>query len=264
MKTWKYPSLTYWATRSLAVVVVLAGLGIAQPALAAYSAKITVYAPGAPAAAWFAVQHQETSSAVWQIVEGWEGPIAYTRGGVPYQQWSVDVEDYGKGSYRWVVYVEQGGAVWAVSDAFNLPTTNGVNQRVTVTGKTAIYNRAPTRVVTPPTLQSWSENVSFDTKGNAIARISIEVAGVSPTTYAVVQYQDTAGAWQNVAGWQSVVIVNAKGLATAQWGLDRASFGNGPLRWALYSEKGGTIIGYSPTFNLPTDVGIDLVMHLTL
>lgn len=254
-----------WVAKALGAVALVAGLAVAaQPAQAAYSARITAYIPGAPAAAWVVVQHQDTASGSWQTVSGWEGALSYTRQGVPYKQWAVSSDDYGKGTYRWVVYVEQGGAVWATSDGFNLPKVNGVNQTVTVTGTVAVYNRAPRRVTTPPVLAATTENVGFDTQGGEFSRITASVSGVSPTAYLVVQYQDVSGGWKDVAGWQSIVTVDARGLATVQWGVEKTSFGQGPLRWVIYGEKGGTIVGYSPTFNLPTDVGVNFILHLSV
>ena len=42
-----------WVAKALGAVALVAGLAVAaQPAQAAYSARITAYIPGAPAAAW--------------------------------------------------------------------------------------------------------------------------------------------------------------------------------------------------------------------
>lgn len=254
-----------WAVKALSAVALVAGLAaIAQPAQAAYSARITAVIPGAPAAAWVMVQRQDAAGGAWQAVSGWEGALDYTKQGVAYKQFAVSSDDYGKGTYRWVVYVEQGGAVWATSDGFNLPKVNGVNQTMTVIGTVAVYNRAPRRVVTPPVLAATTENVGFDTQGGDFSRITASVSGVSPTAYLVIQYQDVSGAWKDVTGWQSVVTIDARGLATVQWGVEKVSFGQGPLRWVIYGEKGGAVVGYSPTFNLPTDVGVNFIMHLSV
>ncbi len=109
---------------------------------------------------------------------------------------------------------------------------------------------------------AWTEEVGFDAQGGGTARITLLLGGASPTTYVGVQYLDATGVWQSVEGWQGPAIITEQGVAFVQWGVAEASFGQGPLRWAIYGEAGGTLRGVSPSFYLPTDRGVDLVMHL--
>jgi hypothetical protein len=61
----------------------------------------------------------------------------------------------------------------------------------------------------------------------------------------VVQWQDSAGDWQDVAGWQGPLPQNAR------WWVHEKDFGRGPFRWAITQGQGGLVLGVSQAFNLP-------------
>ncbi len=273
MKIWKLTPSKDWAARGMSVAVLTASLLVAQPVLAESPSTITAYAPGAPATAWIAVQWQNTDS-TWYTVDGWQGDLDYTTYGVAYKQWAVDSADYGKGPFRWVVYTTEGGAVWAVSNSFDLPDSVGQNVEESIVSTAAVTAVTPAAAATAATaatasttaasteLSAWSENVNFDAGGTNAARITMQIANVSPTIFVGVQYQDAAGVWQNVEGWQTGVTINDYGVAVVQWGVAAANFGQGPMRWVVYSANGGAIIGVSPSFDLPTQSGVDFILHL--
>ncbi|HRE28491.1 MAG TPA: hypothetical protein PK954_17740 [Anaerolineales bacterium] len=269
MNIWKLTPVRAWAARGMSALVLTSGLMLAQPAYAAEDvATITAYASGAPETAWIVVQWQSPVDASWHTVDGWQGDLDTTQDGVSYKQWAVSSANYGQGPFRWVVYVEQGGAVWATSEPFTLPTDDAVHVDTSLNGATAgaettSKTSAPaTAAETGSELAAWIEELRFDAQGAGTARISLLVGGASPTTYVGVQYLDAAGVWQDVTGWQTQAVINEQGLAFVQWGVSAQSFGQGPLRWAVYSGAGGSLIGVSPSFYLPTDSGVDLVMHL--
>lgn len=266
-----------WVTRGLGALAMVSTLAVAhpvaaQPAVAESTAHITLYPTGAPATAWVTVEWQKPSDGTWATVTGWQGDLDYTQAGVAYKQWSVERRDYGTGPFRWVVFATNGGSVWGTSPSFTLPTDASANLVTTLTGApipattVAAATSTPTAPVTPAasmkTLTAWSQTLGFETRGAAIARITMMIAPVSPTTFVGVQYLDANGAWQNVQGWQTVATINDKGIAVVQWGLSKASFGQGPMRWIVYGAQGGTVIGVSPVFRLPTDQGVDYVLHL--
>lgn len=268
MKTWKLTPMASWAVRSLGAAALASGMLTAQSVQADDSAVITAYAPGAPETAWIAVQWQNTDL-TWHTVDGWQGDLDYTSSGVPFKQWAVASADYGTGPFRFVVYAQEDGAVWATSDSFTLPASLGNNVEETLTGSAVASTTSSTTATTTTTavsneLDSWTENLVYDNGGAATARITMEIAGVSPTAYAGVQYLDENDVWQNVEGWQSAVTINEYGVAVAQWGVAAANLGEGSFRWALYSAADGAVIGVSPSFDLPTQTGVDYVMHLSL
>ena len=261
-----------WVSRGLGALALAAGTVVAQPAFAASTAHITLYVTGAPSTAWVEVEWQNPVDSSWQVVTGWQGDLDYTDSGVAYKQWAVDQRDYGTGPFLWVVCVKKGGAVMATSQTFKLPTDSAANLVITLNAATtspvAPTGAKPTAApaaasATPTTLSSWTKNEGFDAKGEAIARITMMIAQVSPTAYAGVQYQDAAGVWQDVKGWQTTVTINEKGVAFVQWAVNKANFGQGPMRWIVYGGKGGAVIGVSPTFKLPTDCGVNFIMNLT-
>jgi len=258
MNIWKLAPVKIWAARGIGALALASSMVVAQPAWADDSATISAVVPGAPETAWIAVQWQNADS-TWSTVEGWQGDLDTTASGIPYKQWTVASEDYGKSAFRWVVYVEEGGSVWATSELFNLPTSSGENVEATLTGQTV----APSAPAASGELSAWTENVGFDAAGEVVARITMLLGQASPATYVGVQYLDANGIWQDVDGWQTSATINADGLAVVQWGVAASSFGQGPLRWMVYAERGGAVVGFSPTFDLPTDVGIDFVMHLS-
>ncbi len=270
--TWKPIPVRLWVSRGLSALALAAGAAATQPALAASTAHITLYVTGAPSTAWVEVEWQNPVDSSWNVVTGWQGDLDRTDSGAAFKQWAVDRRDYGTGPFRWVVCVEKDGAVMATSQTFKLPTDSSANMvmtlNVTTPSPVATPSAKPTTTpvtssATPTTLSAWTKNEGFDAKGEAIARITLMIAQVSPTAFAGVQYQDAAGVWQDVKGWQTTVTINEKGVAVVQWAVNKAQFGQGLMRWILYGSKGGTVIGVSPTFKLPTDVGVNFVMNLS-
>lgn len=63
--------------------------------------------------------------------------------------------------------------------------------------------------------------------------------------WSVVQWQDSAGGWQNVEGWQGPLPDNT------QWWVAAKDFGKGPFHWAVTQGPGGSLLGTSQIFNLP-------------
>ncbi|MBL8092634.1 MAG: hypothetical protein JNL73_00605 [Anaerolineales bacterium] len=261
-----------WVSRGLGALALAAGTVVAQPAFAASTAHITLYVTGAPSTAWVEVEWQNPVDSSWQVVTGWQGDLDYTDSGVAYKQWAVDQRDYGTGPFRWVVCVKKGGAVMATSQTFKLPTDSAANLVMTLNAATtspvASTGAKPAATpaaasATPMTLSSWTKNEGFDAKGEAIARITMMIAPISPQAFVGVQYKDAEGVWQDVTGWQTGITINEKGVGVVQWAVCKRCFGNGPMRWIIYGAQGGAVVGVSPEFNLPTDVGVNFVMHLT-
>jgi hypothetical protein len=74
--------------------------------------------------------------------------------------------------------------------------------------------------------------------------------------WTVVQWQDPAGIWQDVAGWRGGlddVTVAADGtvVGTKTWWVDPADLGKGPFRWIVSAGQTGDRLAVSQPFELP-------------
>lgn len=79
------------------------------------------------------------------------------------------------------------------------------------------------------------------------ASIELHTAGVPAGAWAVVQWQDSAGGWHDVAGWQGPVGTNGY----QQWWVAAKDFGTGPFQWTVKQGSDGPVWGNSAPFNLP-------------
>jgi hypothetical protein len=75
--------------------------------------------------------------------------------------------------------------------------------------------------------------------------------------WTVVQWQDAWGDWHTVEGWQGElddVAVDAAGMVSGHktWWVAEKDFGTGPFRWVVTQGKGGTLLGASQSFDLPS------------
>jgi hypothetical protein len=77
------------------------------------------------------------------------------------------------------------------------------------------------------------------------AYIEVRGQGVPDGVWAVVQWQDSAGGWHDVEGWQDTL---NKGQ---MWWVAQRDFGKGPFRWAIYQGQGGELLATSESFYLP-------------
>lgn len=83
------------------------------------------------------------------------------------------------------------------------------------------------------------------------AYIELSVVPGAPGLWAVVQWQDSAGAWHDVEGWQGPL-----GAAGAMyWWVAARDFGTGPFRWHVASGPGSATVADSAPFQLPTRHG---------
>jgi hypothetical protein len=83
-----------------------------------------------------------------------------------------------------------------------------------------------------------------DKKDNTPVGAWIELQA-SSGTWSVVQWQNSAGGWEDVAGWQGPLPQNTR------WWVAEKDFGDGPFRWAVTQGQGGPVLGVSQAFNLP-------------
>lgn len=79
------------------------------------------------------------------------------------------------------------------------------------------------------------------------AYIQLTIRPIPPAAWTVVQWQDSAGGWHNVEGWQGPP--NAAGQR--RWWVSAKDFGTGPFRWVVKQGPNTALLGTSPNFNLP-------------
>lgn len=79
------------------------------------------------------------------------------------------------------------------------------------------------------------------------AYIELKVTGAPPEAWSVVQWQDSAGGWHAVEGWQSEL--NANG--TTRWWVAAKDFGTGPFRWVVTAGIDKPTLTNSQAFTLP-------------
>lgn len=77
-------------------------------------------------------------------------------------------------------------------------------------------------------------------------------------TWTVVQWQDSAGNWHDVEGWQGTL--DAAG--GKRWWVAAKDFGTGPFRWVVQYGPGGSVLGMSAPFHLPG--GAAEIMQVTV
>jgi hypothetical protein len=73
--------------------------------------------------------------------------------------------------------------------------------------------------------------------------------------WTVVQWQDRAGEWHDVVGWQgSLDEANSAGCKKVWW-VAREDLAQGLFRWVIYRHRGGESLAQSESFDLPHKVG---------
>lgn len=71
------------------------------------------------------------------------------------------------------------------------------------------------------------------------------------TAWTVVQWQDQAGAWHDVLGWQGTLDEMTAGQGQKTWWVYHSDLGKGPFRWLVYQKQGGRLLVTSAPFTLP-------------
>lgn len=69
--------------------------------------------------------------------------------------------------------------------------------------------------------------------------------------WTVVQWQDAAGNWYTVEGWQGTLDEIIKTEGVKAWWVSRSDWGKGPFRWLVYERWGGRLLAQSAAFKLP-------------
>jgi len=272
---------------SLVVAAVLAAGLAGAPAASGAAAQtagaddpsyLSVFAPGAGAAAPVGVQQQTRVG--WANVAGWQGFLTgFTNLGTPFTRWPVDPALLGQGPFRAVEFSLDQKSLVAVSDSFYLPVVGGLNLAVTLGPAGAVLGTPPGAMLlgktlpAPPrqapllTASQTTASTSCQRSNCDNAQISLSVSGVPLNSWIAVEWLDTTqGAWLPVPNWESrgdTDPFDISGRLVKHWAVLPALYGHGPFRWAVYAGATGGLIGVSPSFNLPATDRTDLVMHLS-
>jgi len=100
----------------------------------------------------------------------------------------------------------------------------------------------------------------LDSSPSYDASIQLRVASAPTGAWTIVQWQDAAGGWHNVEGWQGMLDEGGQKV----WWVARGDMGKGPFRWALYERPGGQALAYSSPFNLPSVSGLTLQVAVSI
>jgi hypothetical protein len=92
--------------------------------------------------------------------------------------------------------------------------------------------------------------------------IQLQVLGelVPPQLWTVVQWQDGFGNWHDVKGWQGTLESGDR----KTWWVLAADLSTGPVRWALYENPTGALIGLSESFYLPSFAGETILAKVSV
>jgi hypothetical protein len=276
-----------WMLRSGLLLMLVVGMGLAPVAQAAAPAvdnsvsEITVYAPGAALGSPVAVQYIDVSGH-WVNVTGWTGVLDRETDNllVPFKQFTVFKPNFGQGPFRWVIYQMDGKTVWGISDNFSLPPGGGINQTETVAAGANVAGGAPTATpvapaatpapATPTPSAPAPSSLQFTNTGLALfhmncsdcSAISGYFLGVPATAWITVQWGDGLGHYTTVTGWEGVAddTDSTTGQLIKHFTFGTSNLGQGPFRWAVYDAQGGTLLGFSGDFTLPSNTGQNLFM----
>ena len=110
----------------------------------------------------------------------------------------------------------------------------------------------PTMPAATPTPVSVSAPISGGT-------ITLRVDSPPASLWTTVEWQDAAGLWHLVEGWQGTLDANNSKV----WWVGSSDLGRGPFRWALYEKRGGKLWATSESFNLPKANRQNVEVHVT-
>jgi hypothetical protein len=236
----------------------------AQTAAGFGFATLVARVPNAPAGAWAGIQWQDGLGG-WHDVSGWQGPMTLQpTTNVSTRQWAVYPKDYGRGPFRWVVYSEQDGAVWATSTRYNLPNGDGATLAMTLAPKVSLVpaEDLATQIQMPvTTLPAETSTQAFACAAGTCdhGTITLLISGVPAASLVGVQWADPFGVWHDVDGWQGgLEPIGSGDTFLKQWTVSPDLYGRGPFRWVLYNALGDAVLGVSPGFMLPGSSGLDV------
>jgi hypothetical protein len=115
---------------------------------------------------------------------------------------------------------------------------------------------------TPTPAQPSSGDKDDDKDDEPIgAHIVLQAPSAPAGAWTIVQWQDTAGGWHDIDGWQGTLDEGNQKM----WWLGPGLLGKGPFRWLVYqSTKGDKLLATSDPFYLPGAEGEKLQVEVSL
>jgi hypothetical protein len=193
-------------------------------------ARIVLQVQSTPAGVWTVVQWQDSAGG-WHDIEEWSGAPDEDNQKV----WWVAPKDFGTGPFRWLVYQGQGGKLLAQSELFYLPHSVGETVKIEVSLVLSQPMQQSTSILTLP---YPSPDGSY---------IELHIYPPQPGLWAIVQWQDSAGGWHNVEGWEGTLDRGHRKV----WWVAPDIFGKGPFRWVVYQSERSRLLAASGSFYLP-------------
>ena len=105
----------------------------------------------------------------------------------------------------------------------------------------------PTPQPAPSSLTFESESES-ESESDGGGHIELYVQPTQAGLWTIVQWQDNAGGWHDIEGWQGTLDEGHKKV----WWVAPAESGKGPFRWAVYQSPKGKLLAQSESFYLPS------------
>lgn len=100
---------------------------------------------------------------------------------------------------------------------------------------------------TPTPIPASSKDIDKDDDGPIGAWLELQAGSAHAGKWSGVQWQNSAGAWENVDGWQG----SLDEAGRCSWWVAAKDFGRGPFRWVITQGKGGPVLSASEPFYLP-------------
>ncbi len=139
-------------------------------------------------------------------------------------------------------------------------------------GGNAQADELPPRPVTPmplltpvplpeePDLQPHAAVVIADGDHHSHIALQLRTTSNTASLLTIVQWQDPQGGWHDVEGWQAQTVADG----SVRWVVYPRDFNTGPFRWAVYSGRGGKLVGKSGAFRLPCCAGESVVNEIVI
>jgi hypothetical protein len=150
-------------------------------------------------------------------------------------------------------------SLWLVAAVFAQPIPDGLPERPTLTPTATLLptnTPEPTAVATtPPAATAIAPTATpiFAPPPSAEGGLIILDASAAPIPLAqnqtIVQWQNEAGDWFDVAGWQGELNEQKQVV----WWVAPQHLGQSPFRWLIFRENNQVLT--SPSFTLPTSGG---------
>ena len=115
----------------------------------------------------------------------------------------------------------------------------------------------PPRETPTPTRPSGDDD---DDGKPAGAHIVLQVQSAPVGVWTIVQWQDSAGGWHDIKGWQGMLDEGGQKV----WWVAAKDFGTGPFRWLVYQSQGGKLLAQSELFYLPHSAGETVKIEVSL